>query len=180
MSHTAYLKFHGFEELEKRLFEELPPALAKATARKAFASGSEVLRTAAALNAAKHSDSGMLASSMTARADIKAVTKYAGKKRIVVKGEYIMRGVVYPGRIKAKVWRARREGGKPYEVYANPSKYAHLVELGTYRSAAHPFLRPAIESHGDRAIRGIASALEGGLREAASKLAVKQLTGAFK
>jgi HK97 gp10 family phage protein len=33
--------------------------------------------------------------------------------------------------------------GKP--IYNNPSKYAHLVELGTRHSKAQPFLRPAAE-----------------------------------
>ena len=34
-------------------------------------------------------------------------------------------------------------GGR--DVLSNPTKYAHLVELGTSHSAAHPFLRSALE-----------------------------------
>lgn len=34
--------------------------------------------------------------------------------------------------------------GKP--IYANPTQYAHLVERGTSRHSAKPFLRPALDS----------------------------------
>lgn len=41
---------------------------------------------------------------------------------------------------KMEVTRGKRT------VLSNPTKYAHLVELGTARSAAFPFLGPAFES----------------------------------
>jgi HK97 gp10 family phage protein len=36
------------------------------------------------------------------------------------------------------------KAGEP--IYSNPTQYLHLVERGTSRSAAHPFLRPALDS----------------------------------
>lgn len=36
--------------------------------------------------------------------------------------------------------------GQPRQVYSDPNKYSHLVELGTSRTAAKPFIRPAMEA----------------------------------
>lgn len=46
-----------------------------------------------------------------------------------------------------------REGFKDPDTGRNPVKYAHLVELGTVRARAKPFLRPALMSTKDEAIR---------------------------
>ena len=39
-----------------------------------------------------------------------------------------------------------RDDGTTYEIKSDPSKYSHLVELGTAHSQAKPFLRPAFDS----------------------------------
>lgn len=44
-----------------------------------------------------------------------------------------------------EVTRMGRDG-RPRQVFSDPNKYSHLVELGTSRTAAKPFIRPAMES----------------------------------
>jgi HK97 gp10 family phage protein len=45
-------------------------------------------------------------------------------------------------------------------VTADPSKYIHLVELGTSHSAAQPFIRPAVESTRGEVINAMADGLD--------------------
>lgn len=44
-----------------------------------------------------------------------------------------------------EVTRMGRDG-RPRQVYSDPNKYSHLVEIGSSRTAAKPFIRPAMES----------------------------------
>lgn len=49
----------------------------------------------------------------------------------------------------ATIKRGRNKGKK---IYADPIRYAHLVEFGTYRTRAYPFLRPAFHRLKARAV----------------------------
>ena len=42
----------------------------------------------------------------------------------------------------------------------NPSKYSHIVELGSSRSAAKPFIRPAVEDSKNEALAGMATGFQ--------------------
>lgn len=52
-------------------------------------------------------------------------------------------------------------------VLSNPTKYAHLVELGTKRMSARPFLRPAFARNSAAIMRAMAGIIEKGAEQAA-------------
>lgn len=56
----------------------------------------------------------------------------------------------------------------------NPTKYAHLVELGTDHSAAKPFLRPALHENGGVVVSRFRQRTWEGIRREAAKLAASQ------
>lgn len=53
--------------------------------------------------------------------------------------------------------------------FRNPVKYAHLVELGTIKNVAQPFLRPALDSTKVEATQAMAQAIEAGIEKELSK-----------
>ena len=68
--------------------------------------------------------------------------------------------VIPPGALKASIYQVFSEdnSGKGFATYHcswNHIKapHGHLVENGTSRSPAHPFIRPAYDAAGERAIR---------------------------
>lgn len=68
--------------------------------------------------------------------------------------------VIPPGALKASIYQAFSEdnSGKGFATYHSSWNYrkaphGHLVEYGTSRSAAHPFLRPAYDAVANRALR---------------------------
>lgn len=64
--------------------------------------------------------------------------------------------------------RGKRKG-EPKVV--RPSYYAHLVERGSKRSRAHPFLKPALDNTTDQYMTVLANAIERGISEQLAKLA---------
>ena len=58
--------------------------------------------------------------------------------------------------------------GKP--IYGNPTRYAHLVEYGTVRAAAKPFLRPAWSAGRNQAAVTLARVAAEELEKEAAKL----------
>lgn len=96
------------------------------------------------------------------RAVVRAAKKLAPKRTGLLRRSLFSRVAVHPGSGVAVATIGPREGfrvqvgvvtrgalaGKP--KYADPVKYAHLVELGTAHSAAKPFLVPALQSPGVR------------------------------
>jgi HK97 gp10 family phage protein len=64
------------------------------------------------------------------------------------KGNDVWLAVIGPSSKFRKAKGKRKRGpNKGQPIYHNPSKYAHLVERGTKRSKASPFLKPALQSH---------------------------------
>lgn len=119
--------------------------------------------------------------------DSKAAFERAGIQRRAMKGKEIL-GIKaeFAAFVKQKAefdsW-AHVRTRKGYWQLSDPRRYAHLVEFGTVKSRAMPFMRPAIESHGQEAIRAIAAEMERGLPDAIRAASVKQvkaLTGGFK
>jgi len=47
---------------------------------------------------------------------------------------------------KTQIGTVSRGPNRGQPIYANPTQYAHLIERGTSRVQARPFLRPAIQS----------------------------------
>lgn len=56
-------------------------------------------------------------------------------------------------------------------VYINPTRYAHLVEKGTKRTKAYPFLAPAIAATKGQVVQVIASKIRAGVEQEARALA---------
>jgi HK97 gp10 family phage protein len=63
------------------------------------------------------------------------------------------------------------EGGKPKRI--DPVKYAHLVEFGTSKTPAQPFIRPAIESTKSTVMGTMATALDKHIARALKRKAKK-------
>ncbi len=61
-----------------------------------------------------------------------------------------------------------RKRGKWSQARAesNPIRYAHLVELGTVRTAAYPYLRPALEAGAAFGVKAMADVLKDAVRGA--------------
>lgn len=138
------VQWKGMDDLRKAL-DKLPPELAKTAEKAALRDAMKPVAAAAKANAGSSKDSGLLQESIgitvrkvrsgrmrgehTAR-----VGPRGGRGRRITR---IIKSVNADGSVEL---RYRRE-------YADPTKYAHLVELGTAHSPARPFLRPAILSN---------------------------------
>jgi len=68
--------------------------------------------------------------------------------------------VIPPGALKRSIYQVYSEDNsdKARATYhcswnARKAPHGHLVENGTSRAAAHPFIRPAFDAVGDRAVR---------------------------
>lgn len=89
------------------------------------------------------------------------------KKPVVRKGK-----VLQPGALKASIYhvfsRDNSSAGKAeYHISWNAKKapHGHLVEFGTSRAPAHPFLRPAYDAKVKEALQAANAAWEEGARK---------------
>lgn len=171
MARSASIQLTGFKELEKALLS-LPAELAKEAEAGALRAGMVPVRRATIANAAATKDTGLLQKSIGLTV-----------RRIRKKGQNTNRYTARVGprtgfkkslgtRI-AKVTKGNRKAGKPYEAFQDPVRYAHLVELGTSRSAAKPFIRPALDSQQGEIIERMAQGYNKGLARAVAKLRKK-------
>jgi HK97 gp10 family phage protein len=77
---------------------------------------------------------------------------------------------IYSARIGARTgYSVKIKSGKKKD----PSKYIHLVELGTRHSAPRPFIRPAIDSSKGEVLGAMSKGLETHLHRTAKRLAKK-------
>lgn len=73
------------------------------------------------------------------------------------------------GRVRAKSKKTTiTVNGKPKVI--NPAKYASLVEYGTSRTAARPFIRPAVEQSKDEVVSSMAEAFNKNLSKVVAKI----------
>ena len=114
--------------------------------RKAVTEASRIVKTAVKGNADATQRFGFLAKSIgvkvktykgVAVAVVGPRSKWSKTKGVYVKGKH---------KGEAKMFK--------------PSKYAHLIEKGTKRSQAHPFLKPALDSTGDQYLNMLSAAIE--------------------
>lgn len=129
----------GVKELHQLLQVEAPKAVNRASRRGVTKAAREVRKDARQRTPVR---TGLLKRSL----DVKVKTYPSG---VVV-------GVVGPATgfktDKATGKKVRTKlGEKIKETGINPVKYAHLVELGTKRSKARPFLRPALDANREKA-----------------------------
>ncbi len=107
--------------------------------RKAVRAGLKPIQTAMEQNAARHQVTGALAKSIISviKAKKGAVDGRVGPDKNFA--------VPLPGRTKRRKGLTGLVGGRE-QLMRKPQKYAHLIEFGTYRSRAFPFMRPAFDA----------------------------------
>ena len=146
----------GAKEIES-LLKKLPEKVAEKVTLGALRLGAAVIakEARALVRSSPSVDSGLLANNVTARTRKTSRAKSAPK-------------VVSVG-VRSKKKSVVRKGKKK-AIFANPARYAHLVEFGTENMPAEPFLRPALDLKGRAAIEKIVEGLGRGIEREARKL----------
>jgi len=129
------MKTGGFAELTKKL-KDLKGRVAGSIQRKAITAGCrEVQKLMKAL--ARKGDTGALKQSIGTKVKIFRTSRTAV-------------GIVGP---RTKFEKTKQLGKlKQRTIFRRPSKYAHLVDRGTRRSRAFPFVNPSVQATKARAI----------------------------
>jgi HK97 gp10 family phage protein len=85
--------------------------------------------------------------------------------------------IIAPGALRASIYQAysrdnSSHGHSTYHVSWNYRKapHGHLVEFGTSRAAAHPFLRPAFEARHAAALQAAQATLVSGMQNVIARL----------
>jgi HK97 gp10 family phage protein len=139
MAKQSAIALRGFAELESAL-RKLPRELQNAAETTALRAGAAPIRKAAKGHLSKSKDSGLLS---------KALGTTVKKTRMGQKTARVGPRSGFRQVVKRK--------GKSKPELADPVKYAHLVEYGTSKTAARPFIRPALESSADQALSAMAA-----------------------
>lgn len=158
------IKVRGLKEIEA-LLEKLPDRISANVLNAALRRGASVIAKEARKNlrASPSIDSALLEKSISSRA-----------RRQKRKGKYVGRAVVSIGAQRVTTQVVRKGHKKP--VTATPSKYAHLVEFGTRKMKAEPFLRPALDTKGAEAIAVIGEAMSKRISAEAAKMAAGKVS----
>jgi HK97 gp10 family phage protein len=146
------LEMGGYRELDAAI-RKLPGEMQKSAYRAVIGAGAAPIRKAAKRFARSSKDSGLLIKSIGIKSMIfKSNIPYAviGSMRNVA-GMVTRRGAMEP-------------------TLARPSNYAHLVEYGTSKSAAKPFMRPAVDAAKGEVLAEMAKGLDRYLTRAVRKL----------
>lgn len=138
MPFAIQARIEGVAEVLKAL-DGVDAKLRKKGVRAAVSKGGQVILSRARKTAPKQT--GLLKKSLGKKVK---VYRHSGNAVAVVGPRTGFRGVV------------TRDGR---QVTGDPTKYAHLVELGTVRAKAKPFLRPAIEQQKKAILDAMASAV---------------------
>ena len=145
-------KITGAREIRDAL-RKLPKELQRAAEKAVLRAGAQPIAKAAKARAPK--DSGLLKKSI-------------GLRVATVKGETSARVGPRTG-MKQQVTR-KRPNGKTYTETADPNKYSHLVELGSSRAPAKPFIRPAVDAAASDTLAAMATGYEKHLTKVVAKL----------
>jgi HK97 gp10 family phage protein len=135
MAFKVKMRITGVAELMKKL-RSIDEKVKKVALQKGIGAAAKIIKDSAKARVRRRS--GQLAKSL-------------GSKVKTFRNTGIVVGVIGPRKgFKIMI------DGKPVD----PVRYAHLVENGTRRSAAHPFLRPAVEENKDGVFGAIADAVK--------------------
>jgi len=140
MARESAIALRGFSQLEAAL-RKLPRELQNAAESAALRGGAAPIRKAAKGHLSKSKDSGLLSKSL----GVTVKKTRRGQKTARVGPRSGFRQVV-------------KRKGKAKPELADPVKYAHLVEYGTSKTQAKPFIRPALESASGEAMTAMAAA----------------------
>ncbi|WP_257556419.1 HK97-gp10 family putative phage morphogenesis protein [Sphingobium sp. CFD-2] len=148
----------GLDEIEAML-RQLPSKVEREqVVEKSLRAGASVIHDAAKENliSAGSVDTGLLANTMR-------ITRQADQRQ----GQ-----VIVSLKPSSKLSMVIRKGkGKP--TRARPSRYAHFVEKGTEHSPARPFMRPAVDEKGQKAVETIRDTALKAIADVARKLGLK-------
>jgi len=161
MANKSQINLVGFKELEAALLK-LPAELAKIAEADAVRYGMIPVRKAASKHASTAKDTGQLHKSIGLTV-----------RRVRRKGQYVNRYTARVGpRSKFAIvmgsYTKGKKKGQP--IRRDPRNYAHLIEYGTSKMAARPFIRPALDSAGDQIIAGLQKGYEIGLAKVIKKI----------
>lgn len=137
---ASTVRVDGLRELGERM-RKLSADMAGKVARQATAAGAKIVRDQVRVNAPK--DTGNLAAAVV----MKRITNSS------LSAEYVV--AVRKGK-RTDVANAKSGQGK----LGKDAYYAHMVEFGTVKMSAQPFIRPAFESQKNAAVDAIASRLK--------------------
>lgn len=160
MAFAVKAKLEGAGPVLKRL-EVLPEKVRKKVLRQAVAGAARTVAKTAKANVKAVKETGLLGRSIGSK--VKAYAK--GSKSTV--------GVVGPRKGFREAVIRKRGKWKPAAPkpsgYADPTKYAHLVERGTRRSRAIWFLRDALQRNESAIVAKMSEIIEAGIQREASK-----------
>ena len=147
MPPLVQMRIEGLEELRDKLLK-LKRVTGRKVVRKALNEASKpILRTA---KAKVPVDTGLLRKSLGRKQK-----SYRGGRSVVIIGPRtgFKREVTVAGKKQVR----------------NPAKYSHLVEFGTRRTAAKPFLRPAFDELLHQTVAAITNTIADGIEAEATK-----------
>jgi HK97 gp10 family phage protein len=157
----SQINLTGFRGLEAALLK-LPAELAKTVEADVLRGGMTPVRKAAQTYAKRIRDTGQLYKSigLTVRRVRKKgqnVNRYTA--RVGPRGGF---GITLGTKTKGK--------NKGKSIRRDPRFYAHLIEYGTSRQPARPFIRPALASSESAIIAGMAKGYEKGMAKVVRKI----------
>lgn len=167
------ISLEGVEPLMKRIRDELPEKMRTRVYKSAVAKAGTPLKNAVKKHARRVGDTGALASSVKSSVRVfRRVGRGSDGKVFVSKSKLAGAASLWVGSDKSYTTTVLRKGEKKQRKAA-PANYAHLVEFGTKRQKAKPFVRPAISEAGPRALDVLAKGLQVGLAREAARLKKK-------
>lgn len=161
------MKLHGLKDITRAL-DQLPDKYRRAGEKSALTAGAKPIRAAARSKAPVRSNSGESGENWKPG----LLKKSIGSKVKKVRGRYNARVGPRTGfRIRVGTVQSGPNAGKP--IYQDPQRYSHLVEYGTAKTPAQPFIRPAVESTKGQVVDAMAEGLEKSLTRAVERLRKK-------
>lgn len=164
MANNQHIRLVGVREVQRTL-DKLAPELMKSAERAVLRAGAKpILQAAKSKVPIVKKNGGLLKKSLGVNVKkVRGVTDARIGPRF---GFRVSRGFAI-----ARKDSKNRKKGERYEAFANPVKYSHLVEYGTSRTAAKPFIRPAVESASPKVVDAMADGLSKHLDRVAARLA---------
>ena len=92
------------------------------------------------------------------------------KRRVPVDSGQLRDSIVVARTFRQRGRRVRLRGAVVIGIKGGARFYAHLIEFGTSRRAAEPFMRPALDAMAPKALKAMAGKLAKEINKAAGKL----------
>lgn len=167
MTEIVELRVRGVQELVERL-QFLRPQVARRIGRLAMSRAMAPVLASAQSNAMANKRSGALVAALKIRLQTAdQIAKSTLALRITGGSTDAVRGTVLPVRKDSRaiaLYRLGYQRRKKWKAFS--IRHGHLVEFGTKRSKAYPFLEPALRNNAQRVVDILAEELERGIDRA--------------